>query len=88
MAQIKGYVRSGKAILQTDRNALDNYKMAKKRKEEETSIINTLKKDVEELFNVKVDRVRTLIRNNKKIAYVKLKKDFLAIDVATKLGMM
>ena len=49
MTQAKGYVRSGKAILQTDRNALDNYKMAKKRKEEETSIINTLKKDVEEL---------------------------------------
>ena len=49
MVQTKGYVRSGKAILQTDRNALDNYKMAKKRKEEETSIINTLKKDVEEL---------------------------------------
>ena len=49
MAQIKGYVRSGKAILQTDRNALDNYKMARKRKEEETFIINTLKKDVEEL---------------------------------------
>ena len=49
MTQAKGYVRSGKAILQTDRNALDNYKMARKRKEEETSIINTLKKDVEEL---------------------------------------
>ena len=49
MAQIKGYVRGGRAILQTDRNALDNYKMAKKRKEEETSIINTLKEDVEEL---------------------------------------
>ena len=49
MEQTKGYVRSGKAILQTDRNALDNYKMARKRKEEETSIINTLKKDVEEL---------------------------------------
>ena len=49
MTQIKGYVRGGKAILQTDRNALDNYKMAKKRKEEETSIINILKIDVEEL---------------------------------------
>ena len=49
MAQTKGYVRCGMAILQTDRNALDNYRMARKRKEEETSIINTLKKDVEEL---------------------------------------
>jgi len=47
-----------------------------------------IKKEVEELFDVKVERVRTLVRNNKKYAYVKLKKDFLAIDLATKLGMM
>ena len=47
-----------------------------------------IKKQVEELFDVKVQNVRTLIRGNKKYAYVKLKKDFLAIDVATKLGIM
>ncbi len=47
-----------------------------------------IKKDVEEIFNVKVEELRTLIRNNKKNVYVKLKKDFLAIDVATKLGLM
>ena len=47
-----------------------------------------IKKEVEEIFNVKVDKVRTLIRNNKKYAYVKLNKSFLAIDLATKLGMM
>ena len=47
-----------------------------------------IKKQVEELFDVKVQNVRTLIRGNKKYAYVKLKKDFLAIDVATKLGII
>ena len=47
-----------------------------------------IKKQVEELFNVKVDKVRTHIRNSKRYAFVKLNKDFLAIDVATKLGLM
>ncbi len=47
-----------------------------------------IKKEVEEMFNVKVELVRTLIRNNKKCAYVKLKKEFLAMDIATKLGLM
>ena len=45
-----------------------------------------IKKEVEEIFEVKVEKVKTLIRNNKKHAYIKLKKDFLAIDLATKLG--
>jgi large subunit ribosomal protein L23Ae len=45
-------------------------------------------KEIEEMFKVKVDRVRTLIKENKKLAYVKLNKKYLAIDVATKLGMM
>ena len=47
-----------------------------------------IKEEVESLFDVKVDSVKTLIRNNKKIAYVKLNMKNLAIDVATKLGMM
>jgi large subunit ribosomal protein L23Ae len=47
-----------------------------------------IQKEVEEMFKVKVDKVRTLIRDNKKIAYVQLNKKDLAIDVATKLGMM
>ena len=57
----------------------------------ETSMRKTkdeIKKEVEELFGVKVERIRTLIRDNKKYAYVKLKKDFPAIDLATKLGLM
>lgn len=47
-----------------------------------------IKKEVESVFNVKVEKVRTLLRLNKKIAYVKLKKENPAIDIATKLGMI
>jgi large subunit ribosomal protein L23 len=54
------------------------------RKENKTAI----KKEVESVFKVKVEKVRTLIRNNKKYAYVKFAKENPAIDVATKLGMI
>jgi len=47
-----------------------------------------IKKEFEEMFNVKVDSINTLIKNNKKYAYVKLNKKNPAIDVATKLGMI
>ena len=47
-----------------------------------------IKSEVEKLFKAKVDKIQTLIRKNKKYAYVKLKGDVLAIDVATKLGLM
>ena len=47
-----------------------------------------IKKEVEKIFSVKVEKVRTLIRQNRKMAYVKLKKENPAIDVATKLGMI
>ena len=47
-----------------------------------------IKKEIEEIFNVKIKSIRTLIRDNKKYAYVKLKKEFLAMDIATKLGLM
>jgi ribosomal protein L23 len=47
-----------------------------------------IQKEIESLFKVKVEKIRTLIRGNKKNAYVRLKKEFPAIDVATKLGIM
>ncbi|MFH0712141.1 MAG: 50S ribosomal protein L23 [archaeon] len=47
-----------------------------------------IKNEVEKLFGVKVVKVRTHTLKNKKIAYVKLKSDYPAVDVATKLGMM
>ena len=47
-----------------------------------------IKKQVERIFSVKVSKIRTSIRNNKKYSYVKLNQENPAIDVATKLGMM
>lgn len=47
-----------------------------------------IKNEIEDLFNVKVDSIRTLNAKNKKHAYVKLNSKFPAIDLATKLGMM
>lgn len=47
-----------------------------------------IKAEVEGLFDVKVEKVRTHTMKNKKLAYVKLKAEFPAVDVATKLGVM
>lgn len=47
-----------------------------------------IKKEFEEQFDVKIDKVRVLIRRNKKLAYIKLNKKNPAIDLATKIGMM
>jgi len=47
-----------------------------------------IKKEIEDLFKVKIDKIRTQIRNNSKIVYIKLNKKNLAIDLATKLGLM
>jgi len=47
-----------------------------------------IKKEVETLFNVKVEKVRTHTIKNKKFAYIKLKSEFPAIDIATKLGLI
>ena len=48
-----------------------------------------IKKAVENLFNVKVEKVNTLITpKGEKKAYVKLKKEYKASDVAHKLGIL
>jgi large subunit ribosomal protein L23 len=47
-----------------------------------------IKNEIENLFNVKVDKIRTYTHKNKKYAYVKLNSKYPAIDVATKLGIM
>lgn len=47
-----------------------------------------IKKEVENLFNVKVEKVNTHITKNKKIAFIKLKKETPAVEIATKLGIM
>ena len=48
-----------------------------------------IKKAIEETFDVKVEKVRTLnTPDNKKRAYVTFNAETPAIDVATKLGLM
>ncbi len=47
-----------------------------------------IKEEIEKMFKVKIDSINTLIRDNKKFAYVKLNKSNPAIDIATKLGMI
>jgi len=47
-----------------------------------------IKKEFEEMFEVKVENMNSLIRNNKKYIYVKLNAKNPAIDIATKLGMI
>ena len=55
---------------------------------EKNSNKDEIKKEIKDLFEVEVEKIRTLIKGNKKYAYVKLKKKFPAIDLATKLGLM
>ncbi|MEB3788101.1 MAG: 50S ribosomal protein L23 [Desulfurococcales archaeon] len=48
-----------------------------------------IKRAVEEIFNVKVDKVRTLITpQGEKKAYVKLAPEYDASELATRLGMV
>ena len=53
-----------------------------------TSDKKTIKKDIEDHFDVKVASINTFIRLNKKYVYAKLQHKYPAIDIATKLGIM
>jgi large subunit ribosomal protein L23 len=73
---------SEKIVRMTEANNLIVFETDIKSKKEE------IKKEIENLFNVKIEKINTQIRKNKKIAFVKLKKEFKAIDLANKLGVM
>jgi ribosomal protein L23 len=75
-------ISSEKIVRMIERENLLCFETDRRVKKEE------VKKEVETLFNVKVENVKTLIRGNKKRAYVKLKPEFVAADVATKIGML
>jgi len=75
-------ITTEKAVKMLDLDNMLLFEVNRKFKKEE------IKKEVEETFNVNVAKVRTLIRQNKKFAYVRLDKSNLAIDIATKLGMI
>ncbi len=47
-----------------------------------------VKKELQTILGVKIESIRTLIRNNKKFAYVRLDASNQAADVASKLGLM
>jgi large subunit ribosomal protein L23 len=47
-----------------------------------------IKKMIEEMLNIKIASVNTMIRNNKKYAYIKLNPKNPAIDIATKFGLV
>lgn len=47
-----------------------------------------IKKELEEIFKIKIDKIRTQIKDNKKYVYAKLNSKNPAIDIATKLGLM
>ncbi|MBU0958939.1 MAG: 50S ribosomal protein L23 [Nanoarchaeota archaeon] len=71
-----------KAVMMIEAQNVLSFKTEKNMTKEE------IKKEVEEIFEVKVSSVRTRIKGNNKYAYVKLKPEFLAIDIATKLGII
>ncbi len=75
-------ISSEKVVRMIEKENLLCFETDRKVKKEE------IKKEVEELFDVKVENVKTLTRANKKRAYVKLKPEFVAADVATKIGML
>jgi len=71
-----------KAVMMIESQNVLTFQTEKNKKKDE------IKKEIEDLFKVKVEKVRTLINGNKKYAYIKLKKEFPAIDIATKLGII
>ena len=71
-----------KAVMMIERENVLCFEVVRRKNKTE------IKKEIEELFGVKVEKMRTLIKNGKKYVYVKLNEKFPAIDVATKLGLM
>ena len=71
-----------KAVMLIESHNILTFEANKKMTKEE------IKKEIEDILDIKVNRIRTLLKGNKKYAYVKLNKDSPAIDVATKLGVI
>ncbi len=71
-----------KAIMMIERENVLTFEVEKRKTRTE------IKAEIEDMFNVKIAKIRILIKNGKKYTYVKLKQKFPAIDVATKLGLI
>ncbi len=75
-------IMTEKAVMMIERDNVLTFQTSMKDSKEK------IKKELEELLKIKISKIRTLIRNNKKYVYAKLKGNTLAIDIATKLGLM
>ena len=75
-------ISTEKAVMKIEAENVLTFETDKEKTKEE------IKKEIEESFGIKADKIRTLNQGNKKIAYVKLNKKNPAIDIATKLGVM
>ncbi|MBS3084896.1 50S ribosomal protein L23 [Candidatus Pacearchaeota archaeon] len=75
-------VMTEKAVMMIERDNMLTFETSMKKEKDE------IRKEIENIFGIKVKTIRTLIRNNKKYARIKLGGDTLAIDIATKLGLM
>lgn len=75
-------ITTEKAIMKIERQNILTFKFDKIKTKSDIA------KEVEEVFDVKIKKIRTQIKDNKKYAYIELKKEFPAIDIAIKLGIM
>ena len=75
-------LRTEKAVMKIETDNVLTFEASMKMEKKDA------KKEIEEIFEVEIANIRSLIRNNKKYFYTKLKGGVLAIDVATKLGLI
>lgn len=82
MKTLKHPVGTEKAIRLLDQNKLV-FMVDRRAKKQE------IKQEIEKTFEARVESIRTVItaKGGKK-AYIKLKPDFLAVDIATSLGLL
>jgi len=79
---IKYPLSTEKAVRLTEENNTVTFIVDGKAKKE------SVKEEVEKTFNVKVSKVRIVNTKQGKKAYVKLRKDYNALDIATELGLI
>ncbi len=78
---IKCFLVTEKSVAELEKNVLTAIVDTRARKEQ-------IKKEIEKLFDVEVERVNTLITpKGEKKAYIKLKPDYSAEEILSKLGV-
>ncbi|MBO8179581.1 MAG: 50S ribosomal protein L23 [Archaeoglobus sp.] len=78
---IKCFLVTEKSVAELEKNVLTAIVDIRARKEQ-------IKREIEKLFDVEVERVNTLITpKGEKKAYIKLKPDYSAEEILSKLGV-